>query len=65
MVEYYINLPTGDSYFTGKRMLSYGGSGEKLINVITSDSLTINHKIMIGVFLRLNPLVPSSPPSIR
>jgi hypothetical protein len=46
-------------------MLSFGGSGEKLINAITSDSPTINHKIMIGVFTGLNPLNPSSPPTSR
>ena len=46
-------------------MLSFGGSGEKLINVITSDSPTINHKIMIGVFKGLDPLIPSSPPTSR
>ncbi len=46
-------------------MLSFGGSGEKLINTITSDSLTINHKIMIGLFTGLNPLIPSSPPTSR
>jgi hypothetical protein len=40
-------------------MLSFGGSGEKLINAITSDSPTINHKIMIGLFTGLNPLIPS------
>ena len=44
-------------------MLSFGGSGDKLINAITSDSPTINHKIMIGVFIGLNPLIPSSPPT--
>jgi hypothetical protein len=46
-------------------MLNFGGSGEKLINTLTSDSTTINHKIMIGVFTGLNPLVPSSPPTSR
>ena len=44
-------------------MLSFGGSGDKLITAITSDSPTINHKIMIGLFIRLNPLIPSSPPT--
>ncbi len=44
-------------------MLSFGGSGDKLITAITSDSLTINHKIMIGVFTGLNPLNPSSSPT--
>ena len=44
-------------------MLSFGGSGEKLINAITSDSLTMNHKIMIGLFTGLNSLIPSSPPT--
>ena len=63
MLFYDFILPTGDSHFTGKRMLSFGGSGEKLINAITSDSLTINHKIMIGVFTGLDPLIPSSPPT--
>ncbi len=46
-------------------MLSFGGLGDKLINAITSDSSTINHKIMIGVFTGLNPLNPSSPPTSR
>ena len=46
-------------------MLSFGGSGDKLINTITSDSPTTNHKIMIGVFTGLNPLIPSSPPTFR
>ena len=46
-------------------MLSFGGSGEKLINAITSDSPTINHKIMIGLFTGLNPLNPFSPPTSR
>jgi hypothetical protein len=46
-------------------MLSFGGSGDKLLNAITSDSPTINHKIMIGVFTGLNPLIPSSPPTSR
>jgi hypothetical protein len=46
-------------------MLSFGGSGDKLINAITSDSPTINHKIMIGLFTGLNPLIPSSPPTSR
>ena len=46
-------------------MLSFGGSGDKLINAITSDSLTINHKIMIGLFTGLNPLIPSSPPTSK
>jgi hypothetical protein len=46
-------------------MLSFGGSGEKLINTLTSDSTTINHKIMIGVFTGLNPLIPSSPPTSK
>ena len=63
MLFYDRNLPTDDSYFTGKRMLSFGGSGDKIINAITSDSLTINHKIMIGVFTGLNPLIPSSSPT--
>ncbi len=40
-------------------MLSFGGSGGKLITAITSDSPTINHKIMIGLFTGLNPLIPS------
>ena len=44
-------------------MLSFGGSGEKLITAITSDSPTTNHKIMIGVFTGLNPLNPSTPPT--
>ena len=44
-------------------MLSFGGSGEKLINAITSDSPTINHKIMIGLFTGLDPLIPSSLPT--
>ena len=44
-------------------MLSFGGSGDKLINAITSDSPTINHKIMIGLFTGLNPLIPSSSPA--
>jgi hypothetical protein len=44
-------------------MLSFGGSGDKLINAITSDSITMNHKIMIGLFTGLNPLIPSSPPT--
>ncbi len=44
-------------------MLSFGGSGDKLINAITSDSPTINQKIMIGLFTGLNPLIPSSPPT--
>ena len=44
-------------------MLSFGGSGEKLITAITSDSPTINHKIMIGLFTGLDPLTPSSPPT--
>jgi hypothetical protein len=42
-------------------MLSFGGSGEKLISAITSDSPTINHKIMIGLFKELNPFIPSLP----
>ncbi len=46
-------------------MLSFGGSGEKLIIGITSDSPTINHKIMIGVFTGLDPLNPSSPPTSK
>ena len=46
-------------------MLSFGGSGDKLINAITSDSPTINHKIMIGLFTGLNPLNPSSLPTSR
>ncbi len=58
-------LQTGDSHFTGKRMLSFGGSGDKLINTLTSDSPTINHKIMIGVFIGLNPLIPSSAPASK
>ena len=45
-------------------MLSFGGSGVKLITAITSDSPTINHKIMIGLFTGFNPLIPSSPPTI-
>jgi hypothetical protein len=44
-------------------MLSFGGSGDKLITAITSDSVRINHKIMIGLFTGLNPLNPSSPPT--
>ncbi len=44
-------------------MLSFGGSAEKLIAAITSDSPTINHKIMIGVFTGLNLLNPSLPPT--
>jgi hypothetical protein len=44
-------------------MLSFGGSGDKLITAITSDSPTINHKIMIGLFTGFNPLIPSSPPT--
>jgi hypothetical protein len=44
-------------------MLSFGGSGERLINAITSDSPTINHKIMIGLFTGLDPLNPSSLPT--
>ena len=46
-------------------MLSFGGSGDRLINALTSDSPTINHKIMIGVFIGLDPLNPSSPPTSR
>ena len=46
-------------------MLSLGGSGDKLITTITSDSTTINHKIMIGLFTGLNPLNPSSPPTSK
>ena len=46
-------------------MLSFGGSGDKLITAITSDSPTTNHKIMIGVFTGLNPLNPSTPPTSR
>jgi hypothetical protein len=46
-------------------MLSFGGSGDKLINALASDSPTINHKIMIGVLTGLNPLNPSSPPTSR
>jgi hypothetical protein len=46
-------------------MLSFGGSGDKLITAISSDSLTINHKIMIGLFTGLNPLIPSSLPTSR
>jgi hypothetical protein len=44
-------------------MISFGGSGDKLITSITSDSTTINHEIMIGLFKGLNPLNPSSPPT--
>ena len=44
-------------------MLSFGGSGENLINAITDDSATMNHKIMIGLFTGLDPLVPSSSPT--
>jgi hypothetical protein len=44
-------------------MLSFGGSGDKLINAITSDSVSTNHKIMIGLFTGLDPLIPSSPPT--
>jgi hypothetical protein len=64
-MTYVITLPTGDSDITVKRMLSFGGSGEKLINAITSDSPTINHKIMIGLFTGLDPLIPSSAPTSR
>ena len=46
-------------------MLSFGGSGDKLINAITSDSPTIDHKIMIGLFTGLDPLNPSLPPTSR
>ena len=46
-------------------MLSFGGSGDNLINAITSVSPTINRKIMIGLFTGLNPLNPSSPPNSR
>ena len=46
-------------------MLSLGGSGDKLITTITSDSTTINHKIMIGLFTGLNPLIPSLAPTSR
>ncbi len=46
-------------------MLSFGGLGEKLITAITSDSVTINHKIMIGLFTGLDPFNPSSPPTSR
>ncbi len=60
-----MNLPFGVSLFNGRRILSFGGSGEKLITAITSDSPTINHKIMIGLFTGLNPLIPSSPPTSR
>ncbi len=62
-IYYGFILQTGDSHFTGKRMLSFGGSGEKLINAITSDSPTINRKIMIGLFKGLDPLIPSSAPA--
>jgi hypothetical protein len=44
-------------------MLSFGGSGDKLINAITSDSPTIIHKIMIGLLTGLDPLNPSTPPA--
>ena len=44
-------------------MLSFGGSGDKLITAITSDSPTINHKILIGLFTGLNPLNPSTVPT--
>jgi hypothetical protein len=44
-------------------MLSFGGSGDRLINALTSDSPTINRKIMIGLFTGLDPLDPSSPPT--
>ena len=46
-------------------MLSFGGSGENFMNVISSDSSTINRKIMIGEFTGLNPLNPSSPPTSK
>ncbi len=46
-------------------MLSFGGSGDKLITAFTSESSTIYHKIMIGVFKGLDPLIPSSPPTSR
>jgi hypothetical protein len=46
-------------------MLSFGGSGERLIKAITSDSPIMNFKIMIGVFTGLNPLIPSSPPASK
>ena len=46
-------------------MLSFGGSGGKLITAITIDSLTINNKIMIGLCTGLDPLIPSSPPTSR
>ena len=64
-MTYVITLPINYSDITVKRMLSFGGSGEKLINVITSDSPTINHKIMIGLFKGLNPLNPSSSPTSK
>jgi hypothetical protein len=40
-------------------MHSFGGSGEKLVNVLTSDSSIIYPKIIIGYFSGLNPLNPS------
>jgi hypothetical protein len=46
-------------------MLSFGGSGEKLITALTSDSPTINHKIMIGVFTGLDPFNPSLQPTSK
>jgi hypothetical protein len=62
---YGFNLQPGDSHFTVKRMLSFGGSGDKLVSAITSDSPTINHKIMVGLFIGLDPLNPSSIPTSR
>ena len=44
-------------------MLSFGGSGENLMNVLTNESPTINHKIMIGLFTGLNQLNPSTGPT--
>ena len=64
-MTYVITLPINYSDITVKRMLSFGVSGEKLITAITSDSPTINHKIMIGLFTGLNPLNPSSPLTSR
>jgi hypothetical protein len=58
-MTYVITLPINYSDITVKRMLSFGGSGDKLITAITSDSPTINHKIMIGLFTGFNPLNPS------
>ena len=40
-------------------MLSFGESGEKLVNVLTSDSPIIYPKILIGYFSGLNQLIPS------